>query len=87
MMHRVPNTITQRNKALHAKQRRVLSHGFSDRAMRNYEEVIAAHADKFCRHLTEDEGQLSQMEGASAKREWSAPKDMAHWCKSGAVRS
>lgn len=81
MMHRVPNTITQRNKTLHVKQRRLLGHGFSDAALRTYEETIVSHINIFCHHLGENRGQLVQEEPAIAKEQWSAPKDMALWCE------
>ncbi|KAF7509084.1 hypothetical protein GJ744_008311 [Endocarpon pusillum] len=86
MTHRVPNTITQRNKTLHVKQRRVLSQGFSDRAMRHYEEVIAAHVNEFCHHLTDEGVQSIQLQGGLAKNKWYSPTDMAQWCESGVVR-
>ena len=67
MMHRVPNTITQRNKALHAKQRRLLSNGFSDAALRSYEKPIHYHVHRLCQQLAKFEG------------EWSAPTNMSDW--------
>lgn len=81
MMHRVPNTITQRDKSLHAKQRRLLRDGLSDGAMRMYEKIIAAHANNFCHHLTEDLSHSPQQEGGKAENQWSSPKDMAQWCE------
>ncbi|KAF2490392.1 benzoate 4-monooxygenase cytochrome P450, partial [Lophium mytilinum] len=71
MMHRVPNTITQRNKALHAKQRRLLSHGFSDAALRSYEETIDRHIQR-----------LSEQLGSScceSDESWSCVRDMSRW--------
>lgn len=81
MMHRVPNTITQLDKALHARQRRLLSHGFSDGAMRMYDKVIAAHADNFCHYLAQDLSGSLQLEGDMGDNKWSSPKDMAKWCE------
>lgn len=82
MMHRVANTITQRDKTLHARQRRLLSHGFSDAALRNFEEAIAAHVNNFCHHLIEDERQSGEVGSIMGEREWSSTKDMALWCES-----
>ncbi|KAF2728288.1 cytochrome P450 [Polyplosphaeria fusca] len=65
MMHRVPNTITQRDKAMHAKQRRLLGRGFSDAALRSYEEIIDRHIQRFLQNLE------------SSNKDWSSPKDMS----------
>lgn len=79
MMHRVPNTITQRNKALHAQQRRILSHGFSDAALRSYEESMAAHTQEFYQHLSRSD-EIQTKGTAMLDKGWSGPKDMARWC-------
>lgn len=79
MMHRVANTITQRDKALHAKQRRLLSHGFSEAALRAYEGPITDHTRIFCECLAPEEP--SDAHDPQATGQWSQPKDMADWCK------
>ncbi|KAF2811147.1 cytochrome P450 [Mytilinidion resinicola] len=71
MMHRVPNTITQRNKTLHARQRRLLSHGFSDAALRSYEETIDRHVQRLCEKLGPDD--------CESDENWSCAKDMSKW--------
>lgn len=78
-MHKVPNTITQRDKTVHAQQRRLLSNGFSEASLRSYEEPIAMHVRKFLRLLTQNEKTESNG-SAAADGGWSAPKNMAHWC-------
>jgi len=82
MMHRVPNTITQRNKALHAKQRRILSNGFSDAKLRSYESIITAHVENFSRHLAGNSRSEKHDEPDSGSEPWSDAMDMSIWCKS-----
>ena len=79
MMHKVPNTITQRDKTLHAQQRRLLSNGFSSVSLRSYEGPIAMHVRKFLRLLTQNKKPKSNS-STTSDGGWSAPKDMAHWC-------
>ena len=81
MMARIPNTITQRNKALHAQQRRHLSHGFSEAALRVYEEPIETHIRNFYHHLLHGEEDESPQDQSIAEGQWTRPKNMAHWCK------
>ena len=78
-MHKVPNTITQRDKTLHAQQRRLLSNGFSDAALRAYEEPIAGHVERFCQLLLPSE-EIETNGSAMDDKAWSPPKNMAHWC-------
>jgi len=57
---------------LHAKQRRTLALGFSDAALRSYEDVIYSHAKSFC----------SRLQGYEpGNKEWSSTQNMAHWCR------
>lgn len=76
-MARVANTLTQRDKVLHAQQRRVLAQGFTDSALRTCEDVIYEHCLNLCQRIQELEIQAG---------EWSVPQDMAKWCKSSHAR-
>ncbi|KAF2116791.1 cytochrome P450 [Lophiotrema nucula] len=67
MMHRVPNTLTQRDKLMHAKQRRLLSRGFSDAALRSYEGIIDLHVQRFLRCF----------DAEPQSTDWSTPKNMS----------
>jgi len=80
MMHRVANTITQTNKSLHAKQRRLLSYGFSEPALKSYEAAIHEHVDIFCSLLSQDSDETSALPLHSSDG-WSEPMNMATWCK------
>jgi len=81
MVHRAPNTLTQRDKKLHSRNRRIISQGFSESSLRVYEEPLAAQLEIFCRCLMEnvedDLGEVSR----SREGEWSPPRDMSKWCK------
>ena len=81
MMARVPNTLTQRDKVLHAQQRRVLSRGFSDIALRAYEELIDSHVKIFCHQIGRDEKNGSSQDRDDPSSQWSKPRNMAHYCK------
>ncbi|KAI1878404.1 uncharacterized protein JN550_000586 [Neoarthrinium moseri] len=71
-VHPAPNTHNSRDKALHARKRRVLSHGFSDGAMKEMERYILANVRTFCEQVGA---------GASdARKGWTAAKNMADWC-------
>ena len=81
MMAKVPNTITQRNKDLHAQQRRLLAHGFSDAALRAYEEPLHTHISNFCDHLLQDQQKNLGPDHATSEEIWSDAKNMAEWCE------
>ena len=81
MMAKVPNTITQCDKTLHAQQRRLLAHGFSDAALRAYEEPLHAQISKFCETIGDAREHSFGTAISEDNRVWSEPKDMANWCK------
>lgn len=54
------------NKDAHARKRRILSHAFSDTALRSLEEYMIQNIELWCTLLTEGEG-------------WSEVKDMSRW--------
>lgn len=71
-VHPAPNTHNTRDKALHARKRRVLSQAFSDGALRDLERYILANIRIFCHQIGL---------GASGETKgWSAPMNMADWC-------
>lgn len=70
MVHRAPNTFTILGGRDHARRRRILAQGLSEKALRDYEPRILEHISKFCKVLGADASQVA----------WSQPKDMSCWC-------
>lgn len=71
-VHPAPNTHNTRDKALHARKRRVLSQAFSDSAIKEMERYILSNVRSFCEQIGA---------GASEGRKgWTAAKNMADWC-------
>ncbi|KAI0179615.1 cytochrome P450 [Hypoxylon sp. FL1284] len=71
-VHPAPNTHNTRDKALHARKRRVLSQAFSDSAIKEMERYILSNVRSFCEQIGL---------GASEERKgWTVPKNMADWC-------
>ena len=71
-VHGAPNTHNCRDKATHAKKRRVLSYAFSDNAMREMERYILGNVRTFCEQI-----------GLGARDErkgWTPAKNMSDWC-------
>ncbi|KAK6076445.1 cytochrome P450 3A31 [Seiridium cupressi] len=73
MVHRAPNTLTIRGGKDHARRRRIMAQGVSEKAQRGYEHRIATHISKFC-----DIAFPGQSSGDP--RDWSEPMDMSKWC-------
>ncbi|KAK4238798.1 cytochrome P450-like protein [Achaetomium macrosporum] len=73
-VHPAPNTHNARDKDLHARKRRVLSHAFSDGAIKEVERYILANIRTFCEAIG-DYGRAIQ-----DKKGWSSPKNMSDWC-------
>ncbi|KAM7190175.1 Isotrichodermin C-15 hydroxylase [Rhypophila sp. PSN 637] len=73
-VHPAPNTHNARDKDLHARKRRVLSHAFSDGAIKEVERYILANIRTFCEAI----GDLGRV--SDEKKGWTAPKNMADWC-------
>lgn len=71
-VHPAPNTHNSRDKALHARKRRVLSHGFSDSAMKEMERYILANVRTFCEQVG--------LGASNESKGWTVPKNMADWC-------
>lgn len=74
MVHRAPNTLTIRGGKDHARRRRIMAQGVSEKAQRGYEHRIANHINKFCDLAFTD----PKTDGSD---NWSEPKNMAKWCK------
>ncbi|KAK8091784.1 hypothetical protein PG997_002145 [Apiospora hydei] len=67
MVHRAPNTLTIRGGKDHARRRRIMAQGVSEKAQRGYEHRIMSHIDKLCKvAYSSDTG--------------SEPMDMSKWC-------
>lgn len=67
MVHRAPNTLTIRGGKDHARRRRIMAQGVSEKAQRGYEHRIMSHIDKLCKV-------------AYSGDTWSEPMDMSKWC-------
>lgn len=73
-VHPAPNTHNTRDKALHARKRRVLSQAFSDAAIKQMERYVLANVRAFCQQIG------AGAEAAAERKGWTAPKNMADWC-------
>lgn len=70
--HPVANTHNTRDKAVHARKRRVMSQAFSDSSMKGVERYILQNVRAFCEQV-----------GAGARegeKGWTSPKNMSDWC-------
>lgn len=82
LVHRAGNTLTLRNKAEHARRRRVMSPGFSDASLRLLEPKILAQINQMIQGLLNETGSKE----AGPQHEWSEARDMATWCTYSTVR-
>lgn len=73
LVHRAPNTLTIRGGKDHARRRRIMAQGVSEKAQRGYEQRISSHIAKFC--------EVTFGSAGDEKKGWSEPMDMAKWCK------
>lgn len=84
LVHRAPNTLTQRDKKLHGRKRRVISQGFSDSALRVYEAPVLVQIQKFSAILggaQNDDGTKREYCALNSFDGWSPPRNVARWCK------
>ena len=72
MMHRVPNTITLRDRKEHGRRRRILGPGFSDQAIKSYEGKIRVIVGRFCAALRPSAEEEKE-------EDWSASRNIAQW--------
>jgi hypothetical protein len=70
------------DKHIHARKRRVLSHAFSDHAIKSMEKYVLGNVRTFCESIgqknivrTQD---LTQKE--LPEKGWSTPQNMSDWC-------
>jgi len=69
------NTHSSIDKASHARKRRVLSHAFSDNAIKSMEKYILANVRTFCSKLG-----TKSLDKVGNSNEWSIAQNMADWC-------
>lgn len=76
-VHPAANTHNCRDRALHARKRRVMAHAFSDSAIKEMERYILANVRTFCEAI----GSGLRIGGSSEKEggEWTSPKCMSDW--------
>ncbi|RDW60060.1 putative cytochrome P450 67 [Coleophoma crateriformis] len=78
------NTHSSIDKASHARKRRVLSHAFSDTAIKAMENHILANVRTFCLQLGRrsiPRGKTNEsIEKYESRDQWSTAKNMADWC-------
>ncbi|KAI0475694.1 isotrichodermin C-15 hydroxylase [Xylariaceae sp. FL0804] len=84
--HPVPNTHNTRDKATHARKRRVLSQAFSDGAIKGMERYILANVRAFCEQIGPSSSEQGRGgdgvvgDGEGDRKGWSLPRNMADWC-------
>jgi cytochrome P450 len=61
------------DKAVHARKRRVLSHAFSDNAIKQMEKYILGNIRSFCKGI-------GMQESTATEKGWTTAKNMADWC-------
>lgn len=76
MIHRAPNTLTIRGGKEHARRRRVVAQGVSEKAQRGYEGRVMRHIEEFC------DIAMGSGNKQTGTEEWSEPMDMAKWSES-----
>lgn len=69
-VHPTANTHNTRDKDVHARKRRVLSHAFSDSAIKEMQRYILGNVRTFCEQVGLD----------VQEKGWTAPRNMADWC-------
>jgi len=79
-VHPAPNTHNARDKALHARKRRVLSHGFSDGAVRSMERFLIGNIDLFCANIAPANDSAPSHPASDNTKGWSEPRCMTDWC-------
>lgn len=73
-VHPAANTHNTRDKDVHARKRRVLSHAFAESAMKEMQRYILGNVRTFCHQIG-----LLDADGADAKG-WTRPRNMSDWC-------
>jgi hypothetical protein len=68
------------NKLQHARKRRVLSHAFSDQAIKSLEKWILANVRTGCRLLGEKAAERKPEKTQAGEDEWADVWNVADWC-------
>ena len=70
------------DKVAHARKRRVLSHAFSDNAIKGMEKYILGNVRTFCSALgsSPPHPAFTAVEKTREKGQWNAAQNMADWC-------
>ncbi|POR36963.1 Isotrichodermin C-15 hydroxylase [Tolypocladium paradoxum] len=74
-VHPAANTHNTRDKEVHARKRRVLSHAFSESAMKEMQRYILGNVRTFCEQVGPGDG-----DGGPDAKGWSRPRIMSDWC-------
>jgi hypothetical protein len=74
------NTHSSIDKGSHARKRRVLSHAFSDSAIKSMEKYILANVRTFTSNLAAKPISNSWSETPAEKGHWSVARNIADWC-------
>jgi cytochrome P450 len=72
------NTHSSIDKAAHARKRRVLSHAFSENAVKSMERYVLGNIRTFCEKLGTQPS--TQVLGEKESNGWSVAQNMADWC-------
>ncbi|KAG6010552.1 hypothetical protein E4U21_005905 [Claviceps maximensis] len=75
-VHPAANTHNTRDKDVHARKRRVLSHAFSDSAMKEMQRYILGNVRTFCEQIGVRDGHGDEAKGKG----WTRPRNMSDWC-------
>lgn len=72
------NTHSSIDKTMHSRKRRVLSHAFSDTAIKSMEKYILGNVRTFCTALGARPQSFAEKQ--LPKGEWGPPQNMTDWC-------
>ncbi|KEZ38899.1 Cytochrome p450 family protein [Scedosporium apiospermum] len=78
-VHPAPNTHNTRDREIHARKRRVISHGFSDAAVKEMERYVLANVRTFCEEIG-PRGKEGAVSVVDEKKGWSPARNMSDWC-------
>lgn len=67
------------DKVAHARKRRVLSHAFSDKAIKSMEKYVLEKVRTFCRALPTTGLDLMDVQKSNSEKDWSSPKNMGEY--------
>ena len=73
------STHTAIDRYVHARKRRVMSHAFSDAALKSLEELTIVHVRDFVKKLTTEDSP-AHTPSMDTEQGWTAPKDISSWC-------